>query len=127
MARYNPFFEKAGMQRIAESKLNPHLANALEKLETLGFNRELLADRNYCHEVIGRLGKKPIVDVLNDLSRKGGIPRNRLVTLQGTYPKHETFAAKIETLDSDELASILKRLSFLAQTKIYLFWKKEKE
>jgi GNAT superfamily N-acetyltransferase len=124
MARYNPFFEKAGMQRIAESRLNPHLMNALAELETLGFHCALLPNKDYCRETILRVGRKPVLDVLCELSRKGGVPRKRLITLQGTYPKHEAFMEKIADLDVDELAPMLKRLSFLAQTKTYLFWRK---
>ncbi len=33
--------------------------------------------------------------------------------------------AKVAELDAANLALALKRLSFMAQTKVYLFWRKE--
>jgi hypothetical protein len=39
--------------------------------------------------------------------------------------RHAEFMAKVSMLDVEGLAKMLKRLSFLAQTKVYLFWKKE--
>jgi uncharacterized Fe-S radical SAM superfamily protein PflX len=47
MAKYNPFFEKAGMRKIAESKPNKHLLEAIEKLHKLGFEPEMLASQKY--------------------------------------------------------------------------------
>jgi hypothetical protein len=39
--------------------------------------------------------------------------------------RHVEFMAKVSVLDVEDLAKVLKRLSFFAQTKVYLFWKKE--
>jgi hypothetical protein len=44
--------------------------------------------------------------------------------LRNVYPRHEEFLAKVVGLDVAGLALALKRLSFMAQTKVYLFWKK---
>jgi hypothetical protein len=38
MAKYNPFFEKAGIQKVAESKPSKSVTEALAKLEALGFD-----------------------------------------------------------------------------------------
>lgn len=38
MAKYNPFFEKAGMSKIAETTPNPQILNVVEKLRKLNFN-----------------------------------------------------------------------------------------
>ncbi len=43
MAKYNPFFEKAGIQKITQSKPSKHVTNALEQLAALGFDISLLA------------------------------------------------------------------------------------
>ena len=40
------------------------------------------------------------------------------------YPKHDEFMSKIRELDAAGLAKALKRLSFMAQSKVYLFWRK---
>lgn len=124
MASYNPFFEKAGMQRIAESKPSPHITNALTQLQKLGFDTSLLANTEYGKQKINQIGCNKILSVLETLSQRDATIRKRLAKLKNVYPKHKEFLAKISTMSIDNLALTLKRLSFAAQTKIYLFWKK---
>ena len=124
MARYNPFFEKAGMQRIAESKPNPHVTAALKQLEALGFDTPLLAGTHYAEHMVSEVGQEPVSAVLEALSKHNAGVRRRLAGLRNIYPKHEEFTAKIHELDAAGLAKALKRLSFMAQTKVYLFWRK---
>jgi hypothetical protein len=42
------------------------------------------------------------------------------------YPTHEEFMKKLREFGEDGLAKALKTLAFLAQTKVYLFWKNPK-
>jgi hypothetical protein len=97
--------------------------NALSKLEQIGFDAALLSSETYSQKSISQIGKEPILNVLEELSKKDAAVRKRLANLQNVYPRHEEFTQKINTLDAVGLAKILKRLSFTAQTKIYLFWK----
>jgi len=124
MARYNPFFEKAGMERVMESKPNTHLSAALKRLELLGFDAGLLANASYCREKILTVGKEAVADVLEELSRKGGIARKAIIALPTTFPTHEAFMTKLTEQNEEDLAKALRKLSFLTQPKIYLFWKK---
>jgi ABC-type transport system involved in cytochrome c biogenesis ATPase subunit/GNAT superfamily N-acetyltransferase len=125
MAKYNPFFEKAGMQRIAESKPSQHVTSTLERLGELGFDCALLAGVVYGERVVCEVGREAVLDVLETLSKRDAAVRRRLVCLRNVYPKHEEFVAKVAELDLHGLALALKRLSFMAQTKVYLFWRKE--
>ena len=125
MAKYNPFFEKAGMQKIAESQPNPHLLKAIEKLRTLGFELHMLQSQKHNMEKIKKVGKRKIVNILLELSRKGAVPRKRVLPASQAYPSREEFADKVKRLNCEGLAKVLKRLSFMAQTKVYLFWTKE--
>jgi ABC-type ATPase with predicted acetyltransferase domain len=124
MARYNPFFEKAGMQRIAESKPNPHVTTALKQLEALGFDTALLAGTQYAEHMVSEVGNETVFTVLEELSKNNAGVRRRLAGLRNVYPKHDEFKAKIRELDAAGLAKALKRLSFMAQSKVYLFWRK---
>jgi len=45
MARYNPFFEKAEMKKIAEQKPEPSCQKAVQELRKIGFNPILLASK----------------------------------------------------------------------------------
>jgi ABC-type transport system involved in cytochrome c biogenesis ATPase subunit len=122
MAKYNPFFEKAGMTRVAESKLNPYVNRALEQLETLGFETALLSATDLTQQKIQTVSKEKIVKVLVELSKNDAIIRRRLANLKNVYPKHEEFTQKISRLDTLELSEVLKKLGFASQSKVYLFW-----
>jgi ABC-type lipoprotein export system ATPase subunit len=125
MARYNPFFERAGMRRIAESKPSVHVTVALERLGELGFDCALLAGVQYGERVVSEVGREAVLDMLEELSRRDAGVRRRLVGLRNVYPRHEEFMAKAAGLDVAGLAKALKRLSFMAQSKVYLFWRKD--
>jgi energy-coupling factor transporter ATP-binding protein EcfA2 len=125
MAKYNPFFEKAGMQPIAENKPNPHVIATLEHLTNIGFDPTQLTDVHYNERMISQVGCKKIIDMLEELSKRHASVRRRLACLTNVYPKHEEFTTKIRQFNAANLASALKRLSFMTQTKVYLFWRKQ--
>jgi hypothetical protein len=125
MARYNPFFERAGMRKIAESKPSVHVTAALERFEALGFDVALLAGVQYGERVVSEVGCEKVSVVLQELSKRDAGVRRRLAGLRSVYPRHEEFVAKIRELDAVGLAKALKRLSFMAQSKVYLFWRKD--
>jgi hypothetical protein len=125
MAKYNPFFEKAGMQKIAESKPGKAVTDALAKLETLGFDNALLGSATYNKQKLSQTGTQPIVTILTELSERDGGIRRRLANTKTPYPHHQEFKEKIANYTDADLAEALKRLSFACQTKTYLFWKKQ--
>ena len=122
MAKYNPFFEKAGMQKIMENQPNKHVMHAIDQLHKLGFNPLMLSSTKYVTQKIREINKKEIIEILQELSRKEGTLRKRLISAHKVYPKHEEFVKKLNQLDEKGLAEVIKRLHFLSQTKIYLFW-----
>ncbi|MGC8895638.1 MAG: GNAT family N-acetyltransferase [Candidatus Bathyarchaeia archaeon] len=124
MARYNPFFERAGMQKIAESKPSQGVLWALDRLYLLGFNPAMLGSVEQNLLMIRRVGKAKIVKILEKLSKREASVRKRLMASGGAYPTHGEFIAKIRGFSDEGLAKALKTLGFLAQTKVYLFWKK---
>ncbi|MEM2394467.1 MAG: ATP-binding cassette domain-containing protein [Candidatus Bathyarchaeia archaeon] len=126
MAKYNPFFEKAGMQKIAENKPHPSLLEAIKKLNALGFKTPMLQSKKQNMEKVRAVGREKIVKILTELSEKSAIPRKRILPTCQAYPSHREFAEKVQRLNDEELAETLKRLGFLVQTKVYLFWTKTK-
>ena len=122
MAKYNPFFEKAGMQKIAQSKPHKTITNALDDLAILGFDPTLLSSKAYIERLTDPVYRKAVTDILANLSKKNPAARKQLASLKNLYPTHEEFTNKINSLNPAELATVLKRLSFKAQTKIYLHY-----
>jgi ABC-type lipoprotein export system ATPase subunit/GNAT superfamily N-acetyltransferase len=124
MAKYNPFFERAGMWKIAESKPSVNLLRALGQLQKLGFSPSLLGSVNENLKLIKCVGRSKVVGILVELCEKDGVLRKRLFALSSVYPSCGEFLEKLGRLSCGDLAVVLKRLAFLAQTKVYLFWRK---
>jgi len=122
MAKYNPFFEKAGMQKITQSTPSKHTTNALQELEKLGFDTALMASANYNQQKIAQTGTQPIINILTNLSKHDATIRRKLAPTKNIYPKHQEFTQKIQTQTPTQLAETLKKLSFTNQTKTYLHW-----
>jgi ATPase subunit of ABC transporter with duplicated ATPase domains len=123
MAKYNPFFERAGMHKVAESKPSRHVAAALVKLVEIGFDPILLSSTGYTEQKIQAIGTAAITQILIELSHAEGGIRRKLANTKNLYPNHQEFTEKITQFSPEQLAETLKRLSFTAQTKIYLHWK----
>jgi len=124
MAKYNPFAEKVGMKKILESKPNPAVLEAIEKLRKLGFNPVFLSSEKYNMHQLRTLQKVSQVKIiLKDLSKAVGIYRKRLLSGQKAYYTHKEFCKHVEGADVKKLARMLRILSFLTQTKVYLIWK----
>ncbi|TET19649.1 GNAT family N-acetyltransferase [Candidatus Bathyarchaeota archaeon] len=126
MARYNPFFERAGMTKIAESTPRPAILEGVEKLRRLGFNQVLLGSTKY---TIQRMRKNPCLikkvrTVFKHVSKAGGVYRKRIASTGRAYMKHNEFCECVDRADIEKLARMIKILSFLIQTKVYLFWKR---
>ncbi|MCL5877393.1 MAG: ATP-binding cassette domain-containing protein [Candidatus Bathyarchaeota archaeon] len=126
MAKYNPFFEKAGMQKIAESKPSKYTINALKQLEALGLDTAMLGSKGYIERKLLQVGAEPIKDILIELSHHEGNVRRRIANTSNPYPRHEEFAQKIAQFNVEELVLALARFGFCVQSKAYLFWDSSK-
>jgi len=128
MARYNPFFEKAGMQKIVESTPSKPLLDALENLRLLGFNPIMLSSYLANMRVLEKMSNtdiekvKMILKVLCTRQREHG---RRLLKTKSAFPKSEEIQEAINQIGLEKLAKTLRILSILAQTKVYLFWKSQ--
>ena len=122
MARYNPFFEKAGMKKIAERKPDKSVLQAVETLEKLGFKRYLLTSVEYNLEMLRRLTSEEIREIKKALIKTGHY--KRLMASYKAYPKREEFKNWIKNQNLNVIANVLSRLAVLAETKVYLFWER---
>jgi len=124
MAKYNPFAEKAGMKKIAESKPNLRLVEAVERLRKLGFNPLFLTSETTNLKKLRGMSPREVGEVRNvfkGISR--GIYGRRLLSIYQAFLTKEDFVARVESASLEKLAKMLRILGFLTQTKVYLFWK----
>jgi len=98
MARYNPFFEKAGMVKVKEKKPSEDTLRALEELRRLGINPLFTASG----EELFRFKR----------------------VLTGTkYPDKAELEEAIAKASKEKIARALRTISIESQTKVYLIWK----
>jgi len=123
MARYNPFFERAGMQKIAESVSSKHVLNAVEKLRDLGFNPVTLASEKGNLLRLQELGPEGLEKCKQILLGVSAGYFKRLMACGKAYVKKPKFEAFLGQAGPEDLAKVLRRLAILMQTKVYLLWR----
>jgi MoaA/NifB/PqqE/SkfB family radical SAM enzyme len=124
MAKYNPFFEKAGMHKIGESQQVKSALNVAEILKTLGFNTTFLRSSKYVLKKLASL-KADELSVLKEAFAENKHPRfMKEFSFHDPYGKSKIYRKAIETADFEKLAKLISICSMLLQTKVYLFWHK---
>jgi GNAT superfamily N-acetyltransferase len=127
MAKYSPFAEKAGMQRIAQQQTVKSVSSVSEVLLELGFGPQLMASERYVQAKLESLRPKQI----NNL--KEAFIKNKHTRFRKEFAacRHQPFGrvseyiACIQKADLRELGNLIKLVSMLSQTKVYLFWRKD--
>jgi len=74
MAKYNPFFEKAGMIRVSYRRDESSIEKKMRKLlEAQDFNFDFARSKTYCHQFFSQLSgqaKKVLLEYLSDFARQ---------------------------------------------------------
>jgi len=124
MARYNLFFEKAEMKRIAEQKPDPSCQKAIEQLRKLGFNLILLASKKQNLRRLKELSREEMSQC-KDILANVRLPRLwRAAVPEKPYTDNVTYRSAIEKAGIEKMARMLRVLSILMQTKVYLLWER---
>jgi len=126
MAKYNPFFEKAGMTKITEREPHKSLVKAVEKLQKLGFNPVFLASKQMNMQTLEGMNQKQVAQVKQALLSVSNIYYKRLASSGQAFLIRKDFEKTLKTATLQKLAQMLSTLSVLTQTKVYLFWKNPK-
>jgi len=119
MAKYNPFFEKAGMTKIAETQ-PPHI-------EDCGEAENLQLQSGLPHLRKNKLQNMTEIDGVKGVIKEvSGIYRKRIAGTKQAFLNKQEYEAIVDAADAIKLAKMIRILGFLTQTKVYLFWKKGK-
>lgn len=121
MAKYNPFFEKAGMKKLVSQNSNPEFTEATHDLSKLGFNLYLLASEKHNRAKLKKLSNRQESELKGILARIKH-PRLRRTFGNKPYMDDNTYVSALENASQLELAMALRVLSILMQKKVYLFW-----
>lgn len=124
MARYNPFFERAGMQKIAES---PPVRSALKiagVLKRLEFNTTFLCSQKYVLKKLASLTAEEL-KMLKEAFIANQHPRfMKGFSFHDPYGKRKFYENSVENADLEKLTKLIGICGLLLQTKVYLFWTK---
>jgi len=122
MARYNPFFEKAEMQKIAEQTPSQSCVEALEKLHMLGFNPVLLASTKQNMRQLKTMNKQALEKCRDILANVQSLRLRRSIVPE-PFVSAEAYKSALRKAKIEKIAQALRVLSILMQTKVYLLWK----
>ncbi|MCW3983644.1 MAG: hypothetical protein NWE96_06565 [Candidatus Bathyarchaeota archaeon] len=124
MAKYSPFAEKAGMQKIAQQQTVKSISSVFKALLELGFEAQLLASERYVQakleslqpEEINKLKEAFIKNKHTRFRREFAASRNQ------PFGKVADYITCMYKAELPELVKLIKLVGMLSQTKVYLFW-----
>jgi len=123
MAKYNPFFEKAGMKKIQQTT-PPKQATAIQEvLIRVGFNPTQLASQQYVTAKLKKLAHTDLATLKQAFAQN---PHPRYVKEflhDEPYGTRTRYAQKTQEAPLHKLAKLINDTAQMLQTKIYLFWK----
>lgn len=123
MAKYNPFFERAGMQKVMEQPTSKEALAMREVLSNLGFNLTLLASEKYVLNKLRSLTEKELLDIREAFIKNGHLRFMKEFFYHQPYGKKELYKKSVTTASLEKLAKLIHVTALLLQTKVYLFWK----
>ncbi len=124
MAKYSPFAEKTGMQKIAEQQSVKSVSHVAGVLSEFGFDLHLLGNESY---VLGKLEglSSEQLSKLKDAFISNKHPRFKRefsISRHQPFGKTADYIISIKKADLIKLAKLIKLAGMLSQTKVYLFW-----
>jgi len=122
MAKYDPFFEKGGMRKIAESQPVKEALKIAEVLNILGFDVTYLRRSQYVMKKLASL-KAQEMSVLKTAFSENKHPRfMKEFGFHEPYGRSKFYKDALETADLEKLTKLVSVSAMLLQTKVYLFW-----
>jgi ABC-type lipoprotein export system ATPase subunit/GNAT superfamily N-acetyltransferase len=122
MAKYNPFGEKAGMQKIIEQPPPKQALKIAETLQQLGFNIQLLGSEKYVLNKLQTLNDEGIEKLREAFIKHCHARFIKYFFCHVPFGKKEVYAKEVMKANLERLAQLIKVCGFLLQTKVYLFW-----
>jgi len=123
MAKYNPFFERAGMKKIQETTPPKQALAIQETLAKLGFNITLLGSEKYALAQLRRLTNTELTTIREAFIQNVHLRFLKEFFFHQPYGRLELFKEKVHAASLEKLAKLVHITALLLQTKVYLYWK----
>jgi ABC-type lipoprotein export system ATPase subunit len=125
MAKYNPFFQRAGMQKVMEQLPPKHALAIRDVLSNLGFNIVLLGSQKYVLNKLRGLSDEQVLEMRHAFMKNVHVRFLKEFFYHEPYGKRELYRQRVETATLEKLAKLIHVTALLLQTKVYLFWKRK--
>ncbi|MCW4018011.1 MAG: hypothetical protein NWF00_04945 [Candidatus Bathyarchaeota archaeon] len=128
MPKYNPFAERAGMRKVLVKEPPKQALAIAEVLKGLGFDVQLLGSQRYVRGKLDGLASGQIAELRTAFARnphpcfREPIGADRY----GSGSAAKVFREQLDKADLERLAKLVRIVGVLLQTKVYLFWEREK-
>ena len=122
MAKYNPFAEKAGMQKIVEQPPPKEALKVAETLHELSFNTQLLGSEKYVLSKLQTLTDEDLAKVRETFIKNAHLRFMKHFFAHLPFGKKQLYNQEIIKASLKRLAHLIKVCGFLTQTKVYLLW-----
>ena len=124
MAKYSPFAEKAGMQKIAEQQSTGPVSKVSKALLELGFDLQFLGSEHYVLQKLKSLTTEQMRKLKETFIRSNHprFKREFAASRHQPYGKTTDYQIAIQKADPTKLAELIKLVGILLQIKVYLFW-----
>jgi ABC-type lipoprotein export system ATPase subunit/ribosomal protein S18 acetylase RimI-like enzyme len=127
MAKYNPFFEKAGMLKVAERPIDKGTKKLIDYAQSVGLDKTLLTSETYVKGVWSQLGDVAKLNLRQILAQNVKGPGF------GDYLKQRNFDSRakdfnvnfVNTATDDFVCKLIARNAIMASPKIYLVYSKQ--
>lgn len=126
MAKYNPFFQRAGMQKIMEQLPPKHALAIRDVLSNLGFNIVLLGSQKYVFNKLYSLSDEQVLEIRYAFMKNVHVRFLKEFFYHEPYGKRGLYRQRVETATFEKLAKLIHVTALLLQTKVYLFWNSQK-
>jgi ABC-type lipoprotein export system ATPase subunit len=128
MPKYNPFAERAGMRKVLVKEPPQNALKVASELSGLGFDLHFLGSQRYVKSKLEGLSPGQLAG-LKAVFLRNGHPMFREILGAIRHKKGEAakdYGKELAKADLDKLARLIKITGVLLQTKVYLFWEKDK-
>jgi ABC-type transport system involved in cytochrome c biogenesis ATPase subunit/GNAT superfamily N-acetyltransferase len=129
MAKYSPFAEKAGMQKITQQQSVESISAVSKVLSELGFDLQLLGSECYVQTKLQSLSHQQIIQIKKAFI-KTTHPRFKkefAVSRHQPFGKTSDYNKCVQNAALIKIAKLVKLTAMLLQTKVYLFWTSGKD
>jgi hypothetical protein len=122
MTKYDPFFEKAGMRKTAESQRVKGAFRMAELLKKLGFNITFLRSQKYVLNKLSDLDSQESSRLKTAFSGNTHPRFMKEFSFHAFYGRSRFYTDALQTANLGKITKLVSVCAMVLQVKVYRFW-----